>query len=179
MCTTAHWQHVCMLQPLQECPSPVTNQGTIGACSPCVAACQLQHLCGALMLQPPAAAMPQSRHPSRSYWGLRSLCRSLPAAAHLLHSRCCSHRAAAPCVPVGSCRPYISIIFMLSVRCALRRVSCCLSCRSACTYASRRAPHAPRGVLVVGPIVCVTGEDHPPPLTQAGSELDRPAPHDD
>ena len=36
LCTTAHWQHVRMLQSLQECPSPVTNQGTIGACSPCV-----------------------------------------------------------------------------------------------------------------------------------------------
>ena len=38
LCTTAHWQHARMLQSLQECPSPVTNQGTIGACSPCVAA---------------------------------------------------------------------------------------------------------------------------------------------
>ena len=38
LCTRAHWQHVRMLQSLQECPSPVTNQGTIGACSPCVAA---------------------------------------------------------------------------------------------------------------------------------------------
>ena len=50
LCTTARWQHVRMLQSLQERPSPVTNQGTIGACSPCVAAWLLQHLCSAVVL---------------------------------------------------------------------------------------------------------------------------------
>ena len=32
------------------------------------------------------AVMPQSRHQSRDYWSLQSLCRSLCAAAHLLHA---------------------------------------------------------------------------------------------
>ena len=176
LCTTAHWQHVRMLQSLQECPSPVTNQGTIGACSPCVAAWLLQHLCSAVMLQPLAAVMPQSRYQSRGYWGLQSCaaaCAPQPIGSTFA---CCSHCWCAP-VPLpikGLLEPAV-----WPVRCALHRASCCLSCRSACTCVSRRVPRAPRGVLVVGPVVCVSREDHPPRLTQAGSALDRPAPHDD
>ena len=101
LCTTSHWKHARMLQSLLVCPSPVTNQGTIGACRVACAVCT------------------------------------------------------ASCV----------LLSLVSLR-----VHLCVASCAACT---------PRGVLVVGPVVCVSREDHPPPLTQAGSALDRPAPHDD
>ena len=99
------------------------------------------------------------------------VCYTPSVALAMLQSLCCSS------TPAGGFMP--PLVFMLHVQCALRRALCCLSCCSACTCAPPSAPCAPRSVLVVGPVVCVTREDHPPPLTQAGSALNHPAPHDD
>ena len=173
LCTTAHWQHACMLQSLKECPSPVTNQGTIGACSPCVArrscastagalclhngglvppqrrscvstaevlclhrgglvppprrSCAsttevlclhrgvwlLHHLCSAVILQPLAAVMPQSRHQGRGYWGLQSLCCSLCTTAHWQHVRMLQSLQECPSPvtnqgTIGACSPCVA-----------------------------------------------------------------------